>query len=244
MLSTKNDVGNLLTSTNSGTNDPYVTREISAFDVGSIQSKALPHERGLPQTEGDKHCALKARTTAEPIGKGGVTIQLSVPELPRGTMWRHEFIIRRVSIQSYEPGPIFDLMGYKQREELSGQGVVIICSDGPKSKCFFTFSSKQAPGDCLLPSSSFGCNESKKTHDGAVTIRIAIPELQSNPRGNYRRHEFLGRVSLRLHASGLRLSSKGCEKRDEIIGRGVVVIHSDSPDPRCFLTFSAKQLGR
>jgi hypothetical protein len=70
-----------------------------------------------------------------------------------------------------------------------------------------------------------------------VIIESAVPECQMGTNG---RHDFVGRVSIERHKTWPP-SNSGHEDGEEFFGRAVLSTHSDSADPRCFLTFAFEQ---
>lgn len=163
--------------------------------------------------------------------QGRVTMRFFTPEMKKGTTWLKSFVANRVIIRTdFSSGIPCSLENFQKDDTFLGRGAVVVRLERENPSVFLTFSPKD-------PQDNHGTNvrASGKRSDGILIFESAGAQREQG--ANWRRG-FTGRIYIELYKSWPFLASD-YEARKDFLGSVVLNFHSDTVDPKVFLTFSS-----
>lgn len=159
--------------------------------------------------------------------QGRVTMRFCAPETKKGATWPKSFAVNRVIPRTdFSSGTPCSLENFQKDDTLLGRGAVVVHLEG-EIQVHFSRSPPKTHGNHV--------RASRKRSDGILIFESVGAQREQ---GANWRHGFTGRIHIELYKAWLFLASD-YEERKEFFGRIVLNFHSDTVDPKVFLTFSA-----
>lgn len=150
------------------------------------------------------------------------------PRTKNGSTWPKSFIVNRVILRTdFSSGIPCSLENVQEDDTLVGRGAVVVRLEGENPSAFLAFSPEDPQGNHV--------RASRQRSDGILIFESVGAQREQ---GANWRHGFRGRIHIELYKDWPFLASD-YEERQEFFGSVVLNFHSDTVDPKVFLTCSA-----